>query len=408
MIDLIQIIYCSITKQKFTAQELAKILTIARERNANAGITGMLLYAQNSFFQVLEGESRQIDQLMQAIKQDRRHKSIAIIIREPIVERSFSDWTMGYATLEPFEADIIIGANDFFTSGQSFSSLSEGRAKKLLHAFKHGRWRQTLSNTSSPAKAVDINEFKPDFPRASAARPSPQGYSFAFQPIVNIKTGSLFSYEALLRGQKNEPAQAVLNAVNPTELQAFDTKSRLYALHLAAHLGLASRLNLNIIPSTIINSTTALHSVLSTAEKFEILPRQIVLEILESEIIKDLPGFTNALHEYRASGLLFAIDDFGAGYAGLTLLAEFQPHFIKLALQLVCGVESKGPRQAIIRGILRTCFELGIDVIAEGVETVDEYLWLKDEGVELFQGYLFAKPTFEELPSSISATLSKI
>ena len=138
-------------------------------------------------------------------------------------------------------------------------------------------------------------------------------------------------------------------------------------------------------------------SILRAAEQYQILPEQIILEILESEIIEDFQIFADALREYRDAGLLFAIDDFGAGYAGLNLLAEFQPHMIKLDLHLIRGVHHKGPRQAIIRGLLRTCFELGIDIIAEGVETEREYRWLRAEGVDLFQGYLFAKPAFESL-----------
>jgi len=401
MANLIQLIYCSAAEHEFTPSELTNMLDVSRRHNATVGVTGMLLYAQYSFFQVLEGEQEQVDRLMQLIRQDQRHKSIAIIIREPIAQRSFGDWSMGYAALAPSEADAIIGSNDFFTEGKSFAALSEGRAKKLLNAFKHGRWRKTLSNTANPASARGTNLLEPNFSPASAARPPTRHYSFAFQPIVNVTTGAVFSYEALLRGQNNESAWQVLSAIDPSELQTFDVSSRLYAIQLAAHLGLATRLNLNLIPSTVINCPSAIDSVLATAKRFAIRPEQIVLEILESEIIGDYTGLTKALHRYRASGLLFAIDDFGAGYAGLTLLAEFQPQLIKLAMELVRGVESKGPRQAIIRGILRTCFELGIDIIAEGVETVDEYHWLQDEGIELFQGYLFAKPAFEALSASV-------
>ena len=111
--------------------------------------------------------------------------------------------------------------------------------------------------------------------------------------------------------------------------------------------------------------------------------------------------FTSEVNKYRSSGLLFAIDDFGSGYAGLNLLAEFQPNLIKLDMHLVHGIEHKGPRQAIVRGILRTCLDLGIDIIAEGVETADELDWLRSEGIDLFQGYFLAKPAFEQLPATI-------
>ena len=71
---------------------------------------------------------------------------------------------------------------------------------------------------------------------------------------------------------------------------------------------------------------------------------------------------------------------------------------VKLDMKLVRGIESHGPRQAIVRAILQACNDLGIDLLAEGVETVDEFRWFRDEGVQYFQGYLLAKPAFEKLP----------
>ena len=94
----------------------------------------------------------------------------------------------------------------------------------------------------------------------------------------------------------------------------------------------------------------------------------------------------------------FAIDDFGAGYSGLNLLAGFQPNFIKLDLELVTEIHHNGPRQAIVRGVMRTCLDLGIEVIAEGIEHQEDFDWLWSAGVRLFQGYLLARPEFETLP----------
>jgi EAL domain-containing protein (putative c-di-GMP-specific phosphodiesterase class I) len=93
-----------------------------------------------------------------------------------------------------------------------------------------------------------------------------------------------------------------------------------------------------------------------------------------------------------------AIDDFGAGFSGLNLLAEFQPDMIKLDMNLLRHIESRSPRQSIVRAIITVCNDLGIDVVAEGVETADEFSWLENEGVRLFQGYLFARPEFECFP----------
>jgi EAL domain-containing protein (putative c-di-GMP-specific phosphodiesterase class I) len=309
---------------------------------------------------------------------------------------------MGYVYIKPEDVDKIIGANDFLLGEQTFTKLGRGRAKKLLAAFKHGHWRAKISDFDTPvAKSFRIGQEFPAYsPAVAKELLSNDTYSFAFQLILDVKKRQIFSYEALLRGRNNESAQHVLNSVPNSEIGYLDDQSRIFAINLAAQLGLSTHLNLNIIPSTAISSPTTIASILRAAEQSQIRPEQIVLEILESEIIENFGMFTDAIREYRGSGLLFAIDDFGAGYAGLNLLAEFQPHIIKLDLQLIRNVHSKGPRQAIIRGLMRTCFDLGIDIIAEGVETESEYYWLRDEGIDLFQGFLFAKPEFESLSTN--------
>jgi EAL domain-containing protein (putative c-di-GMP-specific phosphodiesterase class I) len=386
----------------FSNEELAGLLRFARKNNAKEDITGMLLYSEGSFFQVLEGEEEKIRHLFRTIEKDKRHHSITIVIQEPIAERSFADWTMGYVYIKPEDVDKIIGANDFLLGEQTFTKLGRGRAKKLLAAFKHGHWRAKISDFDTPvAKSFRIGQEFPAYsPAVAKELLSNDTYSFAFQLILDVKKRQIFSYEALLRGRNNESAQHVLNSVPNSEIGYLDDQSRIFAINLAAQLGLSTHLNLNIIPSTAISSPTTIASILRAAEQSQIRPEQIVLEILESEIIENFGMFTDAIREYRGSGLLFAIDDFGAGYAGLNLLAEFQPHIIKLDLQLIRNVHSKGPRQAIIRGLMRTCFDLGIDIIAEGVETESEYYWLRDEGIDLFQGFLFAKPEFESLSTN--------
>jgi EAL domain-containing protein (putative c-di-GMP-specific phosphodiesterase class I) len=93
-----------------------------------------------------------------------------------------------------------------------------------------------------------------------------------------------------------------------------------------------------------------------------------------------------------------AIDDFGAGYSGLNLLAGFQPAIIKLDRQLIEEIHLSLPKQAIVRGVLSVCRDLNILPIAEGVEEIEEYLALRELGIDVFQGYLFAHPGFEALP----------
>jgi len=221
--------------------------------------------------------------------------------------------------------------------------------------------------------------------------------SFAFQPIVNIALHEVFSYEALVRGRSNESAVAVFDAVNETRRHAFDRAARVQAIVLAAALGLDSGLSLNFLPASLENLPDAIQSTLDAARAVGIDARRLLLEVTEGELIRDRLSFAQTLNRYRATGLRLVIDDFGAGYSGLNLLADFQPDVIKLDMHLVRDIDSNGPRQAIVRALIQACDDLGIEFIAEGVETEKEYRWFKRVGVTLFQGYYFGRPAFESL-----------
>ncbi len=118
----------------------------------------------------------------------------------------------------------------------------------------------------------------------------------------------------------------------------------------------------------------------------------------EQEAIQEQEKFVKLANEYHGLGLNVAIDDFGAGYSGLNLLAEFPPDLVKLDIALIKAIHQNGPKQTIVKAIIQVCFDLGIDLLAEGVETVEEYRWLKNHGIEIFQGFLFAKPGLGKLP----------
>ena len=87
-----------------------------------------------------------------------------------------------------------------------------------------------------------------------------------------------------------------------------------------------------------------------------------------------------------------AVDDFGAGFAGLSLLTRIQPDKIKIDRAIISDVHKSGPKQAIIHAILKCCASLEIGVIAEGIEQPEEWMWLEAAGVTQFQGFLFSKP----------------
>lgn len=102
--------------------------------------------------------------------------------------------------------------------------------------------------------------------------------------------------------------------------------------------------------------------------------------------------------QFRRLGLRISIDDFGSGHSGLALLEHYDCGSVSLSMSMVRGIESSRPRQAIVCGLLQTCGDLGIDIVAKGVETKSEREWLNGEGIELLQGFCFTLPAFGQLP----------
>ncbi|MGV8041933.1 MAG: diguanylate phosphodiesterase [Thermoanaerobaculaceae bacterium] len=390
MPQLIHLVYASAARREHSEEELARLLETAGRRNAELGITGMLLHLEGSFFQVLEGEAEAVDGLFARISSDPRHGNVTVIVRESIPRRAFADWTMAYAALGAEEAARIAGV------GEGLASLDAGRARKLLHAFTQGRWRARLTSEPSQAAPAPVERV----PHQATAEVTERGFSFAFQPIVHAPSGTVVAYEALVRGAGNEPAGYVLQQVRPHDRYCFDERSRGVAIELAACLGLDCALHINLLPRGLGARCTRPGPMLAAAARAGIAPERLVLEIVESEAIRDHASFLRAVDGFRAAGLRVALDDFGAGYAGLTLLAELQPDIIKLDMELVRGIDRRGPRQAIVRGIVRTCLDLGVDLVAEGIESPGELAWCRAEGIELFQGNLIAEPAFERLPAA--------
>ena len=222
--------------------------------------------------------------------------------------------------------------------------------------------------------------------------------SFAFQPIVDMRAHNVVSFESLVRGPQNQSACSIFEQVSSVDLPRFDQLCRVTAIALAHKLGLGRNLNLNIIPNGATTPEESIRSTVEAADRANLPLDCIVLEFAEGTIIEDRARFARIVSLYRGMGFKLSVDDFGAGYSGLNLLADFQPDQIKLDKELIKDIPSRGPRQVIVRALIQVCKDLGIDLVAEGVETNQEFQWLASEGIWLFQGYLFARPGFECFP----------
>ena len=224
-------------------------------------------------------------------------------------------------------------------------------------------------------------------------------FSMAFQPIADVVSGSTYAHEALVRGSNGEGAYSVLSAVDDTNRYAFDQQCRVKAIELAAALGLASDgalLSINFMPNAVYEPRACIRLTLDAAKRTGFPLDHIIFEFTEAERL-DTDHLLNILRTYKAIGFKTAIDDFGAGHAGLQLLSKFQPDIVKIDMDLVRGIDADRVKCSILRHTLRLLEELGITPLCEGVETADELAALRDLGVRLIQGYLIAKPAFESL-----------
>ncbi|WP_052128802.1 EAL domain-containing protein [Neosynechococcus sphagnicola] len=224
-------------------------------------------------------------------------------------------------------------------------------------------------------------------------------FTMAFQPIVDLHTLSIFAYEALVRGIQGEPAMAILSRVNDDNRYRFDQACRVKAIELAARLGMATKLSINFLPNAVYNPDTCIRTTLEAATLHQFPKENLIFEVTEGEKVVDQAHLAKIISHYKNYGFLTAIDDFGAGYSGLNLLAKFQPDLLKLDLALVRDIDQDRVTQAIVQGIMGVAAALNIRVIAEGVETEAELATLQTYGIYLFQGFLFAKPALESLPA---------
>ncbi len=219
-------------------------------------------------------------------------------------------------------------------------------------------------------------------------------FDFAYQPIVDLGRREVCAREALVRGPTGEPAGQVLAQVNDDNRYRFDQACRVKAIKRAAELGLAEKLSINFLPNAIYRPEICIRTTLEAARTHGFPVERIIFEVTEGERVEDGPWFASILREYKRIGFLTAIDDFGAGYAGLKLLSDFQPDLIKIDMDLIRGIDADATRRHIVHHLVRLCADLGIVVIAEGIETVGERDALLDLGITRMQGYLFARPLF--------------
>jgi EAL domain-containing protein (putative c-di-GMP-specific phosphodiesterase class I)/CheY-like chemotaxis protein len=216
--------------------------------------------------------------------------------------------------------------------------------------------------------------------------------AMAYQPIVHA-TGAVFGHEALLRSR--EPALPHPGAV----LDAAERLGRVHEVGRAVRRQVAERVAAGAITTAFVN----LHShdlldgdLLDPATPLSAHADRVVLEITERATLDGIPDLRGRISTLRDRGFRIAVDDLGAGYAGLTSFAALEPDIVKLDMSLIRGVHEAPIKQKLVGSMAAVCRELGIKVVAEGIETEAERAAVVDLGCDLLQGFLIGRPA--ELP----------
>ena len=225
-------------------------------------------------------------------------------------------------------------------------------------------------------------------------------FTMAFQPIVDLCAGNIWGYEALVRGPGGESAASILSQVTEATLYKFDQACRVRAIEMAGQLfqNDRTRLSINFMPNAVYEPAACIRASLEAARRVGFRREQLMFEFTENERCTDPAHLNRIITEYRRQGFMTALDDFGAGYANMGLLANFQPDLIKIDMLLIRSIDTDVVRQAIVASVINLARTLGIRVIVEGVETQAELTVLRAAGATLAQGYFFAKPMIAALP----------
>jgi EAL domain-containing protein (putative c-di-GMP-specific phosphodiesterase class I) len=212
----------------------------------------------------------------------------------------------------------------------------------------------------------------------------------AYQPIVSWSSQSVLAYEALVRNE--EPT---LRAP-PDLFEAAERLGRLRELGRLIRDRVAQTLVDVPIEAEIFVNVHALEldddSLYAASSPLSAVAKRVVLEITERAPLEKIKDVNGRVAQLRAMGYRIAVDDLGAGYAGLTSFAQLEPEVVKVDMSLIRGLDQSPTKQKLLRSIVGLCRDLEIKMIAEGIETPEERDTLVRLGGDLCQGYLFARP----------------
>ncbi|KZQ39877.1 diguanylate phosphodiesterase [Enterobacter cloacae subsp. dissolvens] len=387
---LTTLIYRSQLNLSCRSAELRALVERARIRNTNQNITGVLLSNGSDVMQILEGSEESVVKLFHKIRDDQRHCGVVELMRDYGPRRRFNNAGMLLFDLQVQSPKEVLQSVLDYSQLESYLT-SDDRVFKFIQSFITGKH---AGNSRAPADAAKwtLSREKAPFGEAVGLI-ADQICQFALQPIVEPSEGKISSLEALIRSNDGGSPEHFFKTLDQDKIYEVDLQTKKYAFALAEKLGIGShKIAVNLLPMSLVNVPGAVEFLVDQISLHGLQPEQVVIEVTENEMISGFNKFNSAIKRLRGEGIGLAIDDFGSGYAGLSLLTRFQPDKIKIDREIVSNIHLSGAKQAIVRSIVSCCTDLEITLVAEGIEKLEELCWLESAGIRRFQGFLFARP----------------
>lgn len=387
---LTTLIYRSQLNLSCRSAELRALVERARIRNTNQNITGVLLSNGSDVMQILEGSEESVVKLFHKIRDDQRHSGVVELMRDYGPRRRFNNAGMLLFDLQVQSPKEVLQSVLDYSQLESYLT-SDDRVFKFIQSFITGKHAGNLRAPADAAKWT-LSREKAPFGEAVGLI-ADQICQFALQPIVEPSEGKISSLEALIRSNDGGSPEHFFKTLDQDKIYEVDLQTKKYAFALAEKLGIGShKIAVNLLPMSLVNVPGAVEFLVDQISLHGLQPEQVVIEVTENEMISGFNKFNSAIKRLRGEGIGLAIDDFGSGYAGLSLLTRFQPDKIKIDREIVSNIHLSGAKQAIVRSIVSCCTDLEITLVAEGIEKLEEWCWLESAGIRRFQGFLFARP----------------
>lgn len=386
---LTTLIYQSKLNVNCSDNDLEILSRKACEKNAPLRITGLLLFNGTEFFQILEGEEDAVNSLFYQISEDPRHCNVVELLRDYSSHRRFNDIGMTFFNLQTTDKNRLPDKIRQMNRVQN-NYLSDDRILRFINRFitEGGWYTSSLDFIPSQWKMVSNHQ-------QTVLQPTEQSNicTFAFQAIVEPMRGRISSFEALIRDPAGKSPEAIFSSMPAESLYDFDLKIKSIALALAGNiLRNDEKISINLLPGVLYDIPDSVSVLLEQIKQANLRPDQVIIEIVESELIDRVDDFYHTLKEIRVEGIGLAIDDFGSGYSRLSLLSKLQPEKLKLDRSLIQDIHKSAAKQSMVVAIIGYCKDMEINLVAEGVETLEEWCWLQSMGIRLFQGFLFSRP----------------